>query len=48
MINLHDFGFEISGTPSIEPLVFKQTTLIDFGVTFISPNLTTLQDFEVR
>ncbi len=47
MVNLNDFGFEISGTPAIEQTVFNQTKLTDFGMSFCRP-VTTLDDFKVR
>jgi len=45
MLTLHDFGFEISGTPQVPPPITRQTTLSDYGVLFSNPNLITLRDF---
>lgn len=45
MLTLHDFGFDIAGTPEVERPVSRQMTLTEFGTLFItSPNLT-LEDF---
>ena len=45
MITLHDFGFDISGTPHVPPPLTRQTTLSDYGAFFLNSNLITLRDF---
>ena len=45
MLTLHDFGFDIAGTPEVERPVSRQMTLTEFGTVFISPHTLTLEDF---
>ena len=45
MLTLHDFGFDIAGTPEVERPVSRQMTLTEFGTLFISPHTFTLEDF---
>ena len=45
MLTLHDFGFDIAGTPEVERPISRQMTLTEFGKIFITPLDLTLEDF---
>jgi len=45
MCILQDFGFEISGLPTVNSPITHQTKLTNFGMFIIYSNQLTLNDF---